>query len=136
MHTGNDALDAILSEKGLACEQSGIAFRCMADGAAVGFMASTDIYSLFGNALDNAIEASRALERCEDRSISLTTRAVAGLLLVHVENRFAGSLSLGSDGLPLSSKGDDMHHGFGMRSMRLTAERYDGTLVTRAEGRL
>lgn len=134
MHTGNDALDAILSEKGLACEQDGIAFRCMADGAAVGFMASTDIYSLFGNALDNAIEASRALERREDRSISLTTRAAAGLLLVHVENRFAGSLSLGSDGLPLSSKGDAVHHGFGMRSMRPTAERYDGTLVTRAEG--
>lgn len=60
VHTGNDALDAILSEKGLACEQGGIAFRCMADGAAVGFMAPTDIYSLFGNALDNAIEASRA----------------------------------------------------------------------------
>lgn len=109
MHAGNDALDAILSEKGLACEQSGIAFRCMADGAAVGFMAPTDIYSLFGNALDNAIEASRALERREDRSISLTTRAVAGLLLVHVENRFAGSLSLGwaapveQGGMPLTT---------------------------------
>lgn len=41
----------------------------------------------------------------EDRSISPATRTVVGLLTVHVGNSLAGSLSLGSDGLPLASKG-------------------------------
>ena len=47
---------------------------------------------------------------------------------LHVENYFVGPLEF-SDGLPKSTKGDDPNHGFGMRSMERTAQRYGGTLV-------
>ncbi len=134
IHTGNDALDTILSEKGLICEQEGISFRCIADGTTIGFMAPTDIYALFGNALDNAIEASRDLGEPSDRSISLTVREAAGMASIHVENRFADEVLFGDDGLPLTSKGDTANHGFGTRSMRLVATRYDGTMATRVTG--
>lgn len=33
------------------------------------------------------------------------------------------------DGLPVTSKGDSANHGFGVRSMQLTVERYGGTLA-------
>ncbi len=36
------------------------------------------------------------------------------------------------DGLPVTSKGDSANHGFGVRSMQLTVERYGGTLATLA----
>lgn len=126
--TGNDALDVILSEKSLVCERRGISLSCMADGSSVAFMQPTDIYSLFGNALENAIEAVSAVPNSEKRRISLVLRADMGMVSLHVENYFVGKLEF-VDGLPKSSKGDDFNHGFGVRSMERTAQRYGGTLV-------
>lgn len=134
MHTGNEALDTILTEKGLRCRHDHITLSCIADGSALDFMSPADIYSLFGNALDNAIEAAGALEDPTRRSISLLVRRVAGCASIHVENSFAGERELGPDGLPMTTKADRANHGFGVRSMRLTVERYGGTLTTLAQG--
>ncbi len=38
-----------------------IVITCIADGKLLEFISSTDLYSLFGNALDNAIEAVSVL---------------------------------------------------------------------------
>lgn len=59
---------------------------------------------------------------------------VAGVASIHVENSFDGTVELGTDGLPETTKADRANHGFGVRSMRLTVERYGGTLTTLAEG--
>lgn len=130
--TGNDALDTILSEKGLICERRGIPFRCIADGTAVSFMQLVDIYALFGNAVENAIEASERLPQ-DQRDISLMVRKAAGTASIHVENRFAGNVSFGPDGLPRTTKADSQSHGFGTRSIRLIAERYGGSVAMRAK---
>ncbi len=50
VHTGNEALDTILTEKSLVCQREGITLTCVADGSALDFMAPADIYALFGNA--------------------------------------------------------------------------------------
>lgn len=131
--TGNEALDTILTEKSLLCERQGITFTRLADGGALGFMAPADIYALFGNALDNAIEAASELEDAASRSITLTVRRTLGCASVHVENYFAGERAF-EDGLPLTTKADRLNHGFGTRSMRQIAERYGGTLTAEADG--
>ena len=131
VRTGNEALDTILTEKSLVCQREGITLTCVADGAALGFMAPADIYALFGNALDNAIEAVRGAKR---RSISLVVRRAMGVVSVSVENYYAPDAQPSfEDGLPQTTKADKANHGFGMRSMRAIAERYGGTLVARAE---
>ena len=132
VRTGNEALDTILTEKQLTCGRAGITLSCIADGAALDFMSAADIYSLFGNALDNAIEAVGMLDDPTRRSISLVVRKVAGVVSVHVENPFVGTVEL-RDGLPVTTKGDTTSHGFGVRSMRRTVERYGGALTTLAE---
>ena len=125
--TGNDALDTILTEKSLVCERSGIALTCVADGGALDFMAPADLYALFGNALDNAIEAVGQLPE-ERRSITVSVRRALGGVSIHVENpcvpgvRFEG-------GLPQTTKPDRANHGFGSRSMRGIATRHGGTYV-------
>lgn len=131
VRTGNDALDTILTEKSLACRRAGVTLSCIADGAALGFMAAADIYALFGNALDNALEAVEALGDPERRSISLVVRRVAGVVSIHVENPCGGTVAM-RDGLPETTKADRTSHGFGVRSMRLTVERYGGTLAAMA----
>ena len=65
VRTGNEILDTILTEKSLICENSGIHISCVADGSLLAFMNPVDLYTLFGNALDNAIEAVRKLESKE-----------------------------------------------------------------------
>ena len=69
--TGNEVLDTILTSKSLYCQQHGITLTCVADGAALDFMDTMDLCSLFGNALDNAIESVEKLPDSEQRLIHL-----------------------------------------------------------------
>lgn len=130
VRTGNKALDTILTEKGLLCEQRGITLSCIADGSALEFMPVSDVYSLFGNALDNAIEAVDGLTDPTRRVITLDVRARRNVLVVTVENYCDSELQF-REGLPVSGRGEG--HGYGMRSMRLTAERWGGSLSATCE---
>ena len=128
VETGNEALDTILTEKGLMCSGEGIVLTVIANGAALGFMAPADIYALFGNALDNAIEAVRQVDDPERRTITLSVRRTGKMVAVSVENYFAQAPHFSADGLPQTSKADGANHGFGTRSMRAIAQRYGGSL--------
>ena len=132
--SGNDALDTILTEKSLYCEKHGITLSCIADGRALDFVEPTDLYSFFGNALDNAIEAVERLDDPERRSIGLVVRRTGDMVSVHVENYFDGQVSFGGEGLPLTRKGDEANHGFGTRSMRMIAEGLGGSLACKVQG--
>lgn len=129
--TGNDALDAILTEKKLACEGKKISFTYMVDGAMLNFLSPIDIYALLGNALDNAIESVEKVE--EDlRVINMTVAKKDELLNIHIDNYFDGNLFL-KDGLPRTTKADKDSHGFGMKSMRMIIEKYGGEMNISAE---
>lgn len=124
--TGCPALDIILSEKELFCERNNIALSYLADGKRLAFMSSADIASLFGNALDNAIE--RSLREREDcRFISIAVRAQKGFVYIHMDNYCSRKVEF-ADGLPLSDKGDGRYHGFGAKSMRTIVEKYGGDM--------
>lgn len=131
--TGCEALDVLLMEKLLLCESKGIQLSCMADGASLSFLRPAHIYSLLGNAIDNAIEAAGKVPDGERRCISLNIRPDRGMVVVHIENPYQGELSL-AGGLPQTTKADRRYHGFGMKSMKMVAERYGGCLSLRAEG--
>lgn len=133
VETGNEALDTILTEKSLACSSENIVFTVMAEGSALGFMAPADIYALFGNALDNAIEAVRSVEDPERRAITLSVQRRQRMVAINVENYCVGDRSF-VDGLPRTTKSDELNHGFGVRSMRSIATRYGGSLHAGVEG--
>jgi signal transduction histidine kinase len=134
MKTGNEALDVLLTEAALRCRNHGIQLSCIADGEKLSFMPLSDIYTLFGNLIDNAIEYVSTLPN-EERFIRLSVKAANSFLLIHAENYFDGHLEL-VDGLPRSTKGDDRYHGFGTRSIRKTVEKYGGTVQIRSEDKL
>ena len=123
----NTALDVVLSNKSLACLNNGITFSCIADGRKLEFMADEDVYALFGNILDNAIEAVSLIADPERRVISLSVRMRAGCLIIEEENFFEGEIHF-DDGLPVTSKEDKNYHGFGMQSIRMLTERYEGDI--------
>ena len=127
--TGNKDVDIILAEKSLLAEKNHILIRSIVDGSGLGFLTVEDLYSLLGNALDNAIEAARQ-EQAEDRRIiTLYAAQRESLFTIHVENPCARE-PLFMDGLPVTSKPDKDYHGFGMRSMRYLCEKYKGALTS------
>ena len=128
--TGCRALDVLLAERSLYCGQHGIRLTCMAEGGKLGFLSAADVYSIFGNAIDNAVTAVEALPP-EKRVISLTVRENLGMLCVRVENYCEGDVDL-SGGLPQTTKADRDYHGFGMKSMDYTVKKYGGTLSVKA----
>ena len=130
--TGNEALNTILMEKGLYCKLHGISWTCVADGAILNFMDVVDLYTLFGNAIDNAIESVEKIDDKDKRIISATVWKKDSFAIIQIKNYYEGALTL-RDGLPLTSKGDTDNHGFGLRSMRKIAEKYQGTLSVKLE---
>ena len=132
LRTGNEALDTILTEKGLICERRGITLSCIVDGSSLSFVAPSDLYAFFGNALDNAIEAVSAFEGLERRTVSLVVKRRGSMVTIHEENYCANQLRF-LDGTPQTTKPDAANHGFGVRSMRLIAEKYDGSLTVSCE---
>lgn len=127
VETGNEALDTILTEKSLACSNEDIVLSCIADGAALDFMSPSDIYSFFGNALDNAIEAVRQVSDPERRNITLNVARRGKMVAVSIEN-FYELMPKFQDGLPTTSKANKANHGFGVKSMQATCARYNGML--------
>ncbi|TCD53875.1 ATP-binding protein [Alloscardovia theropitheci] len=125
--TGNDTLDVVLQEKSLICEKRKIRFERIVDGKLLYFVRSHDIYALFGNALDNAIEAVSHLEE-EKRYISLDVRQNRAMIAVVVKNPFEGTVEFVDD-LPRTTTGDDAYHGFGTRSIRMITQRYGGVMA-------
>ena len=125
--TNNKALDIILTEKSLQCDKKNIKFTCIADGKRLNFMSEEDIYSLFGNIVDNAMEAVEKEDESK-RVIDISVKVKGQLLLVSVRNYFSGKLSF-SKGLPVSTKGDKRYHGYGMQSIKMIVEKYQGTLT-------
>ncbi len=127
VETGNEALNTVLTEIGLTTEREGISLACIADGAALNFMRPTDLYALFGNILENALEAVRQVEDPERRIITLTVRRRGNMVAISTEN-YCKHAPKFRDGLPVSTKGDDINHGFGTRSIRSIVEQYAGSV--------
>lgn len=125
--TGNEVLDTILTERSLSCEKEGISWTCMADGAKLGFMDPVDLYTILGNALDNAIECVRELTDTDKRVVSVNVFAKPGMVVLQVENYYGTEIQF-CNGLPVTSKEDTKFHGFGLHSIRSTAEKYGGSI--------
>ena len=84
VRTGNEYLDTVLTEKKLTCQSNQISMSCIADGSQLAFMDELDLYTLFGNALDNAIEANRKISNVHERWISVQIQNKKGILMREV----------------------------------------------------
>lgn len=133
--TENEILDIILAEKSLFCEKYDIKITCMADGKLLKFMNATDIYSLFGNALQNSVEAAMKIEKKEMRQIGLIVKEKMGLISIHFENYYDGINEL-INVLPETQKADKNYHGFGMKSIKMIVEKYNGTMSIIAKDKI
>ena len=123
--TGNETLNVVLSEKKLLCENNSIKLNYMIDGKQLNFMQASDIYSLFGNALDNAITAVLSIKEIEKRNIYVQLKKVMNMAVITFENYYEGEIIF-AENMPITTKNDTDFHGFGMRSIKYIVEKYHG----------
>ena len=128
IQSGNRNVDLILAEKNLMAEGKSIKLMCMVDGEKLNFLKTEDLYSILGNALDNAIESSEKEMDPEKRIIEVHIFQSGIFISIHISNPCAERPDF-VDGLPVTTKQDKDYHGFGMRSMRYIVEHYDGALT-------
>lgn len=125
IQTGNDVLDVVLCEKSLLCRQSNIKFSCMADASKLDMLTPTQIYSIFGNIMDNAIRASKQLNE-DQRFISLTIKEQNEKIVIEEANFFKGTIKILEGNTIATSKADKAKHGFGLKSINYIVEKYQG----------
>ena len=129
VHTGNDILDIILKEKSKLAREKSIAFSAAVSLSGMDFIEPLDISTLFGNSLDNALEASGKLPTGQG-AILVKAGRVQNFLTILVENNCVEESRSNKNH---TSKKDGFLHGFGIPNMKKTAEKYGGELITRCE---
>lgn len=127
VYTDNEALNTILAEKGLFCQEKGIDFRSAVDDVDLSFIRLPDLYALLGNAIDNAIEYVELQKNPDMRIINLRIDQKNLFIGIQVINPYAGSI-LTPDELPKTNKPNPQDHGFGLKSIRYLAEKYGGAM--------
>ena len=129
--TGSIALDYILNERSPLMEEEHVQFSCMADGAQLAFMRQSDISTLFGNALDNALECVLK-EPEEQRFIDLRITRQGQMLHIHLTNTCTEAVVF-RDELPVGPQEEEHRYGFGVRSIAHIIEKYEGFYAFRQQ---
>lgn len=130
--TGNKVLDTVLTTKSLYCAKHGITFTCVADGTLLDFMDVMDICSIFGNALDNAIECEVKIPEKEKRLIHVTVSKQKQFLILRFENYCEETLQY-QEGTPATTKKEKEFHGYGLKSIQYTVNKYEGAVSVNLE---
>lgn len=132
--TGNQVLDSMIDAKRVTMQQNHISFTCVAKGELLDFMHVTDICTIFGNALDNAIESVSLLSDPEQRNIHLEVLERKGFVFIEVTNYCDHPVPIGKDGFPVTTKKDHANHGFGVKSIAYSAKKYGGSTTFGVDG--
>lgn len=130
--SNNEILNTVLMERKLFCRANHISFMCVADGEQLNFMNTGDLYLIFRNALDNAIENVCNLEDEGCRIIDVKVFAKDDFLIIKIENNYEGSVQF-KNGFPIIKKENRGYRGFGLKTIQSIAEKYGGCLRIKTE---
>lgn len=124
IQTGNNALDAILSAKQSLADSKHIAFTTKIRIQRALPIDPRDLCIIFGNALDNAIEACDRLPEQAEKHIDLLLMEETETLYCKITNTAPPRRTA----VFTTSKSDPINHGFGLNNIRDALEKYNVTL--------
>jgi hypothetical protein len=127
INTQNKFLDIIVSEKIRMAREKNIELEAVINYEKMEHMEPMDICALFGNAIDNAIEATTKMKMKEERLIKVKARRINGNMVIKFENYFNSKLIFSGDRL-LTTKSNQKIHGFGTENIRNVVKKYKGNL--------
>lgn len=129
MYSANPVLNSILKVKGAKAKEKGICFEVYTLIPQKVSIEIGDMGILFGNLLDNAIEACCKVEQ-DRRFITVEIKYQEGKLLLQMKN----SKQPEENPTMETTKANKWKHGRGIRSVRRVAEKYGGNLILHDNG--
>lgn len=123
----NDFLNAILSRYIRECREKGIEFHADIRRDTLQFLDELSLITLFGNILDNALEAA---QKQDDSIIELLVTKKSGteMTVITLKNTCAADPFRKSDRKLISTKTDNARHGLGLKSVARIVEQYHGQM--------
>lgn len=123
--TGNQVLDMLLNYKKNIAQAKGIDVKINSDMILLPF-AEKEVVALFGNALDNAIEACEKVMSGQ-RWIEVKMRRAQEMTFIEIANSYVPSEQT-RKGILTSTKPDRAMHGLGIKGMTMIVEKHGGTI--------
>lgn len=124
--TGNQVLDILLNQKQRVAIQEGIQFDIVSNGTVMLGLSEMELVSMFGNLLDNAIEACQKIPPGE-RKICVFLERKNDMVMIRVSNS-AQNAPIIKEGEVLTSKEDRSSHGYGLKNVNAIVEKAGGQI--------
>lgn len=133
LQTGNPVTDVIVNDTRRRSLDLGVRFRSDFHYPAQAAYDAFDVGIILQNLLQNALEACGKVSE-DERFIVLTGKRRGRFFLIEVKNSFMGEVVFGQDGLPVTTKKEDLSmHGLGLSNVHREAEKYMGELELKTE---
>lgn len=124
--TGNQVTDIVLNQKIGIAKEKNIRMDIKTETVEQWILSDRESCSLFGNLLDNAIEACEQVE--DDRWIEVNIHCQQSIVFLEISNSIKGKPVI-ERGHFLTHKKETEHHGLGLESVKRIVERYDGNIA-------
>lgn len=129
--TGNPILDTLLRFKMNTAEEMNIKFECAKIDVSCNLLSEQEMVSLFGNLIDNAIEAVLRMEQRSGCSKTVQIEMEAGIVknrwILVVENAKSVDERPEDDGFA-TTKEDRQHHGIGTKIINKIVRSHHGVI--------
>lgn len=126
-YTENPILNILLTDKEAIMKEKRISAEIKIDNVNLDFILPMDVTTIFGNLLDNAIEAAEKVN--DDRYIYIKIGSYHKMIVISIEN--SCDTVKWRNGIPVSYKGKS--GGIGLLNVQSSIEKYDGNLILKQE---
>ena len=125
--TGNGIVDALFTDKQNQADKinTTIKFEGAVPGNAID---AVDLCIIFGNPLDNAIEACSEIDTDTPKEIHIRCVCNSGFAFIEMTNPVQKKVEIRGN-LPETTKPDKEMHGFGLYSLEKVIKKYDGKVT-------
>lgn len=126
IYTGNRILDLILGQKQMLAGREQIQYEVQSTLLPLIAIKEQELCALFGNLLDNAIEACKQVKSSE-KEISIRIEHQNKMLFIEIVNTLE-DIPQKQNGRFLSTKGNNTLHGYGLKSVERIVDAYEGDI--------
>ncbi|SHH98658.1 GHKL domain-containing protein [Clostridium collagenovorans DSM 3089] len=124
LKTGNKTLDIILNYYSKISNYENIHMNINVNIPEGFFLKDTELCSLLGNSLENAIEATR---KSEEKMISVIIKSIKDMIIFKISNSYNEDLEY-ENGIFKTTKKEKELHGIGLKSIKNVVKKNNGTM--------